>query len=56
MGTILTRWGARMTWVFQREFSAQILRALDSGQAAAAFLNSFGEASRRPTGSVGLAP
>ena len=57
MGTILTRWGARLTWVIQREFSAQILRALlDSSQAAAAFINSFGQASGRPTGSMGPAP
>ena len=56
MGTILTRWGARLTWVVQREFSAQILRALDSSQAAAAFINSFGEASGRPTGSTGPGP
>ena len=56
MGTILTRWGARLTWVVQREFSAQILRALDSSQAAAAFINSFGEASGRPSGSTGPGP
>ena len=28
-GSILARWGARITWVVQREFSAQILRAFE---------------------------
>ena len=36
------RWGARTTWVVQREFSAQILGAFaESGIAAAEFIKQF---------------
>ena len=40
-GSILARWGARITWVVQREFSAQILRAFESSIAAAEFIKTF---------------
>ena len=40
-GSILARWGASITWVVQREFSAQILRAFESSIAAADFIKTF---------------
>ena len=40
LSKVLNTWGARLTWVAQKEHAAQVIRGVEAHKAAAAFLYS----------------
>jgi hypothetical protein len=47
LSKVLSAWGARLTWTAQREYAAQIVKAVETHKAAASFSTTFGGLGQR---------